>query len=294
MSINKITTLATLAAAMVFVSGSVVENQGRTISGKVVEPPSGFLSTVGTPVANARVEYLEDGAGSPAVATTDASGNFSFPAGQDGILTASKSGLTTISIGWTTSMSSSGLRIELPSPATLRGRVYDMGTRRNAGEALVSVMVDHSVNPRSAAVFTTDGTYSFDELPPGPAVVVVQADGFAPNYTSVTLTAGGRQTADVGLLLDGIVVGTVVNSAGDPVTGATVNVAYDGFNGAEVLVSYAGGYILTDNDGGFRVNGVVPNQGFVIDAELDGQRSSSQSLTATPGIPIENVVLRFN
>ena len=293
MSIDKITTIAVLAAAIVLVAGSVVENRGRTITGTVVTPPSDLART-GTPVANARVEYLEDRAASPAVATTDANGNFSFTAGQDGILTASKSGLTTISIGWTTSMRSSGLRIELPSPTTLSGRVYDMATRLNAGEALMSVMVDHSVNPRSAAVFTTDGTYTFDGLPPGPAVIVAQAEGFAPTYASVTLTAGGRQTADIGLLLDGVVTGSVVNAAGDPVAGATVNVVYDGFNGDAILVSYVGGYVMTDAAGRFRVNGVVPNEGFVIDAELDGERSSSHSLTATPGTPIENVVLRFN
>lgn len=288
----RIPAVAALAAVLLFASGGVVENQERTVAGVVVHAPTG-LETVGRPVADARVEYAEDDGGSVQVTSTDANGRFDFPAGSDGIVTVSKSGLTTISVGWR-GRSSSELRIELPRPASLEGRLYDMATRLNVGDGMVSVMVDHPVNPRSASTFVANGQYEFDGLPPGPAVLVVHADGFAPTYSVVTLAAGARERADVGLLLDGIVSGRAVDAAGDPVVGAIVHVTYQGFEGAEILSGSIGGYTMTEAAGRFRVNGIVPDEGFVIYAELDGRQSESFTLRATPGVPIENVVLRFN
>lgn len=289
----RIPAVAALAAVLLFASGGVVENQERTISGVVVHAPTG-LETIGRPVADARVEYAEDDGGSVEVTSTDANGRFDFPAGSDGIVTASKSGLTTISVGWRGGAGSSELRIELPRPASLEGRLYDMATRLNVGDGMVSVMVDHPVNPRSASMFVTNGQYEFDGLPPGPAVLVFHADGFAPTYSVVTLAAGARERADVGLLLDGIVGGRAVDAAGDPVVGAIVHVTYEGFEGAEILSGFIGGYTMTEAAGRFRVNGIVPDEGFVIYAESDGRQSESFILRATPGVPIENVVLRFN
>ncbi len=47
-----------------------------------------------------------------------------------------------------------------------------------------------------------------------------------------------------------------------------------------------GGHVMTDDDGLFFVNGIVPNERFSIYAELeDGSRSDVQSLTTTPGDP---------
>jgi hypothetical protein len=286
--------VAAPAAILMFTMGVVVENQGRKVSGVVVHAPSG-LERSGRPVADARVEYAEDDVEGVQVTSTDAKGYFEFPAGRDGVVTASKSGLTTIAVGWPGRSTSAGLRIELPQPANLAGRLYDMATRLNVREGMVSVMVDHRVNPRSSSVFVTNGQYEFRGLPPGPALLVAHADGFAPTYSVVTLDAGAQEQADVGLLLDGVVSGRAVDAAGDPVLGATVHVTYEGFEGAEILAPFIGGYTMTEQpDGRFRVNGIVPDEGFAIFAELDGRRSESFSLRATPGISIEGVVLRFD
>ena len=170
MSISKIMTLAALAAALVFIFGDVVENQERKIKGVVVQTPTG-PNTTGRPVANARVESMGDNSTEVQTTTTDASGRVELPSGTDGIVTASKSaGLTTISVGWINSpnrTTSSELRIELPRPATLSGRLYDMATRRTAGNGMVAVVADHEVNPRSVADFVTNGQSVFDGLPPG-------------------------------------------------------------------------------------------------------------------------------
>lgn len=297
MSISKILTLAALAAALVFIFGDVVENQERKIKGIVVQTPTG-LNTTGRPVANARIEYMGDNSTGVQSTTTDSNGRFELPSGTSGIVTASKSGLTTISVGYIDSpnstMPSSELRIELPRPATLSGRLYDMATRRNAGAGMLAVVVDHEVNPRSAADFVTNGQYKFDGLPPGSATLVAHAEGFAPNTKTVTLTAGGSKTADIGLLLDGTVSGTVVDASGNAVAEAYVHVAYDGFDGDALLLSFVGGHRVSDSDGQFFVNGIVPNEGFAVYAETeDGRRSPSMSLQATPGITIENVTLKL-
>ncbi len=145
--------LATVAAVAAVVSLSVgeVENQERQITVVVTQVPTGLASS-GSPIPNAHVEYIEDGAdaGTAIASTTDTNGSLKFTAGNPGVVTASKSGFTTISIGYNRS-SDSTLRIALPPPASLTGVVYDMATRRAVRDALVSVLADYSVNPHSNA-----------------------------------------------------------------------------------------------------------------------------------------------
>ena len=290
---KKMVAVLAAGAVVTFLSIDEVENQGRQVTGVVARTPSG-LATTGSPIQNARVEYVEDGAddSTALVATTDQNGRFAFPAEGSGIVTASKSGLATISVGWRSG--TGALRIELPSPATLTGRVYDMASRRTIVEAHVSVMVDHPVNPRSSAVLTDNGSFDFDGLPPGSAVLLVQARGYAPTAATATLTGGRSRNVEVGMLLEGSVTGSVVDAQGNAVGGALVEIEYQGFTDAALLSSGVSGYVLTGDDGRFLVTGIVPNEGFSIYAELeDGSRSDSQTLTATPGIPIESVVLRM-
>ncbi len=160
---------------------------------------------------------------------------------------------------------------------------------------IVSLMVDHPINPVSDMAFMEDGRFSFEGLPPGPAVLVTHAQGFAPN-SRMTLGAGAREERRVGLLLEGVVSGGVVDSARQGVPAATIHVVYNaGFEGAEMLESFIGGHAFTGDEGRFIVNGIVPDEVFTIYAETeDGRRSGALTLEATPGIPIENVVLRMN
>jgi hypothetical protein len=132
--------------------------------------------------------------------TTDANGSLKLTVGNPGIVTVSKSGFTTISVGYE---SGSTLRIELPSPASLSGSVYDMATRRAVGDAYVSVVADYSVNPHSNAVLTENGSFSFNGLPPSPTVLMARAPGFAPTIASTTLIADDSHNVNVGMLLEG-------------------------------------------------------------------------------------------
>ena len=199
-----------------------------------------------------------------------------------------------ISIGYDRD-SSSTLRIELPPPAGLSGTVYDMATRRAVRDAYVSVMVDYSVNPHSNAVFTENGSFSFDGLPPGPAVLIARAPGYAPTIASTTLIAGDAHSTDIGMLLEGSVSGSVVDSHSNAVANALVEVEYHGFTDSDLLSTGIGGYVMTDDDGLFFVTGIVPNEGFSIYAELEnGNRSDVQSLTTAPGATLQNITLTLN
>lgn len=291
MKTKKIIAMLAAGATVASLSVSKVENQGRQVSGVVSTTPS-ILAATGSPISNARVEYVEDGAddSTALVATTDQNGRFAFTAGGSGIVTASKSGRATISVGW--GRDTGALRIELPSEATLTGRAYDMANRRSIANAYVSVMVDHPVNPHSTASLADGGSFDFRGLPPGSVTLFVQARGYAPAVARTTLAAGGSRNVEVGMLLEGSVSGNVVDGQNNAVSGALVEVVYNGFTDAALLSSGISGYILTGNDGLFRVTGIVPGEGFSIYAELaDGRRSNSRLLTATAGIPLQNIVL---
>ena len=69
---------------------------------------------------------------------------------------------------------------------------------------------------------------------------------------------------------------------------------YESFEGALLLANFIGGHTMTGTRGEFRLIGIVPDESFTIYAERDGRRSDSHTLRATPGVPIENVVRRFN
>lgn len=96
----------------------------------------------------------------------------------------------------------------------------------------------------------------------------------------------------------GVVVHTPSGLAttGRPIANARVEYLDDSaFEGAEMLESFVGGYLITDDDGRFRVDGIVPDETFGLYAETkDGRRSPAVTLRATPGIPIENIVLRVS
>ena len=288
-----VVTVAT--ATMLLITGAVAQNQtARKVTGVVVHTPSG-LATTGRPIANARVEYLDDSAEEMQVTSTDRKGYFEFPAGRSGVVTASKKGLATISMGWPPRSSMSELRMELPQPAVLEGTLYDMATRQTVGDGLVTVMVDHPANPLSDSIFTKTGQFEIKGLPPGPALVFADAPGFAPTWSTVNLRAGRVQNARIGLLLEGTVSGSVLDGS-ENAAGAEVFLVYDdSFEGAEMLESFVGGYLITDDDGRFRVDGIVPDETFGLYAETkDGRRSPAVTLRATPGIPIENIVLRVS
>ena len=55
------------------------------------------------------------------------------------------------------------------------------------------------------------------------------------------------------------VAGRVLDAKGQPLTNASINVQYEN-KGQQMFESFLGGTSLTDADGHFRVNGIVPGE----------------------------------
>jgi len=147
-----------------------------------------------------------------------------------------------------------------------------MSTRRSVPDAYVSAMVDHDVNSRAASAISGDGSFEFGGLPPGSSFVLVYADGYAPAIGTGTLTAGSSTTVDVGMVLEGAVSGTIVDSDGDAVSGAFVDIEYDWFEDANILISGVGGHVKTGDGGDSSSSGSSP---------ISGSRSSLKPKTET-------------
>ena len=237
----------------------------------------------------------ERGAAAIQATTTDAKGTFEFPSGRRGIVTAGKSGLATVSVGWPPREGGAQLRIVLSPPATVSGTLFDLATKRAVVDGAVTLIVAHPANLVSDAALVQDGRFRFDGLLPGPAVLVANADGFAPHFSTLTIEKGETHDARIGLLLDGAVNGRVLDASGALVSGATLFVVYNSaFVAGEILESFVGGRVTTGDDGAFAVNGIVPDTEFELYAEgADGRRSEAVTLTVGPGLPLDDVVLRM-
>lgn len=244
------------------------------------------------PVANARVTYEEQG-GAAQTAVTDAKGYFEFPSGSLGVVTVTARGYGTARRRWPPRQGLQ-LRVPLTPPATLSGTVTDMATRQSVGGALVTVMVRHPGDVVSDMTIAENGTFRFDDLPPGPGVVMARAAGYAPSLGAVTIEAGKVRDARIGLLLEAVATGQVQDRGGSPVAGARVSASYpDTTAGADQLQSFIGGRPFTGPDGAFALNGLVPDTPISLQAELDGRRSEAVTVTVGPGMLQQNVVLRL-
>lgn len=245
----------------------------------------------------ASVQYEEDDRTETTV--TDDKGYFEFSAGTLGVVTVTASGYGTAYQRWPGG-SSGQLEIHLTTPTVLEGTVADAGNGRPVdAEVHVIVMnvgVRGSRNLISMSALTeSGGGFRIEDLLPGTGVVVAVADGFAPYWTTTTLTAGDTYKARIRLLLEAGALGTVVDASGSPVAGAFVYVTYsDDDGGGGLLEGYTTGRLVTDNEGVFEVFGLLPDTDARLHAELDdGQVSSTVTVNIDPGFTQENIVLRM-
>lgn len=275
---------AVVCAALLFVALATVaqaQRGGRKVSGTVV------AAATRQPVTGARVQYAESGQ-PPQTTTTDAKGYFEFPAGQLGVVTVTARGFGTARRKWPPSGTS--LQVALAPPAIVRGAVSDAATGR-ALTALVTVMVQHPGNFVSQTVNAENGSFEVEDLPPGPALVTARSAGFAPYVGSVTVEAGKVRDARIRLLLQAQATGHVHDAAGRPVAGALVAATYADLAGAGILEGLVSGRPLTGVDGAFALYGLVPDTPITLQAELDGRRSPTTTITVSPGTTQSGVIL---
>jgi len=150
----------------------------------------------------------------------------------------------------TTDGSGEPLRVELSPAETATGEVVASRGRDAISGARVTLYTDLGVRRARTG---TDGTFSLNELAPGPAKLDVRAPGFAPVTHAILIpdTSGRRAFAvpRIELSAEGAVEGEVVDEHGQPVAGARV--AKDHVPTWLVVGANPEGIALTDAKGRF-------------------------------------------
>ena len=241
-------------------------------------------------VSGVRVEYEEEG--TVQTTTTDEKGYFEFGQGMLGVVTVQGSGYGTAYAKWPPRHGTS-LDIHMRPPLSVSGTVIDMATRRAVGQAVVNVLV-RSVenNVLSDTAIASSGSFSFDDLPEaaGRVLYLARAEGFAPRFGDFAMRDKST-SIQIGLLLEGMVEGLVVDGSGELVEGARLEWAYGDIDGAGVLQGMIGGQTMTAEDGVFRLDGIVPDTALTVQAVTDDGSSQAVTVSVGPGMIQSGIVL---
>ncbi len=117
------------------------------------------------------------------------------------------------------------------------------------------------------------------------AIRVVRLDTDGPALVgSITADSGRIRDVRVGLLLEAQATGRVVNGSGEPVRWAYVRVAYPDMSAGGMIESLYGGSPWTDAEGNFAIDGLVPDTTIELQAQLNGQMSSVETIVVGPGM----------
>ncbi|MEW4224362.1 carboxypeptidase regulatory-like domain-containing protein [Rossellomorea marisflavi] len=141
-----------------------------------------------------------------------------------------------------------------PNPATLRGRVFNLGTGANIQGALVRVFNQDGIFITSTLA-DADGIYELPGIAEGLYTVIYSADGFGAESRTVALPAGATVTVDVGLIAESSALeGTVRDAAtGLPIAAALVQVFAIG-----TTIPIAS--VQTDQFGRYFISGLLPEE----------------------------------
>ncbi len=277
--------IAGVIGAVVALSLTVFAQSGRKITGVVVDSASQ------RPVVNADVGYRETG-GATQATTTDSKGRFEFTDGVAGVVAVEARRYATAWKVWPP-RTGRELRFELYPPARVEGTMVDMATGASV-DGYVTMYVRSPASLVNNAARVRGGVFRFDDLPPGPAVVVAHAYGFSPYFGALTIDAGKNHSTRVGLVLESVASGLVVDANDDPVDGARVRVGYDrSLPGGGYFASFSRGQATTRSEGEFEIRGLVPDTPIALQAELRGRRSDVVTITVGPGMARRDLVLRL-
>ena len=235
----------------------------------------------GRPVSGAIIRYTDDFTQEVHTTTTRSDGSFVLPAGLRGVVSATARDLGTLRRVWPPRDGGSRLRFDLVPPATVRGILLDAMTRQPIN-GTVTVHVGNPINTVSSSMRVEDGVFEFINLPPGRAAIYAFADGFAPRFDSMTVEAGRTYQPPMDLMLEAVAAGILVDSQGEPVEGAEIRVGYDrSVEGASILAGLVRGFVRTDENGVFRIRGLIPDMPIAFQAQgVDGRVSDVVSVTA--------------
>ena len=280
---TRICTAVIVAVALLSAVG-FAQQGGRKVTG-VVENARGL------PVVNAAVSYAEAGL-EVETTRTDEKGEFEIPNGTRGIVTVSAQGFGTAKRSWPP-RTGRELLFALTLPAVVTGSLVDAATGR-AIEGRVSLLMRSRFHHVSKST-RTRGEFAFVDLPEGPGIIQAYADGFAPHFSVLRMVyAAERVETQIALLLEAVAVGSVLAADDSAAEGATVYVGYArSLAGAEQLARLAGGHMVTNEEGQFRITGLVPDNPIALQAELNGRLSDVVTVEIDPGTEQQNIVLRM-
>ena len=172
-----------------------------------------------------------------------------------------------------------------PRTATIVGQVVDATTGAPVPEAIVTLTLpryfDNPSAPNERVMADVEGRFFFTGLPAGEYYMAAARDGYAPGTygqrqafgQSLRLSLGeGEQAADVRLRMwkYGVIAGTVVDEAGEPVVGVAVRalirnvVAGRTQYGNPEVISELVPSAPTDDRGMFRLSQLMPGTYVVV------------------------------
>ena len=141
---------------------------------------------------------------------------------------------------------------------------------------------------------TLDGMFQFGDVPPGPAVLLARADGFAPYFGELTVVAGEPGDVRIELLPEATLSGVVLDGNGCPAPDARVHVGYKRtLPGGGAFSALTRGRTVTRSDGAFMIGGLVPSTPISLQAQRGGRLSDIVTVTVEPGRERPGLVLRL-
>ena len=183
------------------------------------------------------------------------------------------------------------LQIFLAAPATVTGTVRDANTRVPI-PAEVTLLVEEAGSIVSLSSEAQGAVFIIGDVPEGPAILLVSATGYAPGWSTLTVSKGNTNTVDMSLVLAAAIKGTVYGADEKPVRGAEVFVTYSDEAGAYgMLESFTSGLLLSNDDGEFYLFGLIPDVPIEIQAMLGDQLTDIVSVTVPPGMARTDVEL---
>jgi len=229
---------------------------------------SGTVTDGTDPIEGATVIATSGAGGGSGSATTNEFGDYSIldlPAGTysilaqaDGFITGQLAGVVV-----TAGTDTPDQDFALVAMGSISGTVYESdGTTTIEGATVIATEPGGGLG---TAVTIADGTYLIESLAASANyTVMAQASGFASDQQTPVAVVAGQETQDVDFALpdSGSIAGIVTEADGvTPVEGATVTAAAQGVDS---------GYTLTDADGEYQIDGLLPAATYTVAAQANG------------------------
>jgi hypothetical protein len=229
---------------------NVIVERGVELSGRVVFADGRAATDM--------MVTLQPPGGMSRMATTDASGAFIFKNAPHGPVTleaTTSRGSRMTSGKKDFTAPSNNIVITMPRGGSISGRVIDDATRAPVTDFQVSAL-HAGVMSTAVPVQSNDGSFTINDLAPGPTDLQVTARGYAPASARGVEVTEGKTASDLEVHLErgATIKGRVTTSDGLPVEGVGVIVDDAGRRSVGVPMQREG----TDANGDYTIDGVTP------------------------------------